>query len=585
MRFIEKFGALDALCCLASGESVRFGFKAISARVVEQLAAYIGWQINAEQLSFGHVTYSTGIRERAYRAAERKIDNLPGERWANSLAQQINVDLWLITRKFFFDDFYNKFEFFELAIRYTEENSSDPLLLIADFAEDSTFKDRLNLHFRTQQRENTSTLGIATIFLLPVFLEFFYLRKGQQKNLSFNSMVICEVDGPATYDMFSTLFEGFPLDRLAYVCEARNSGALLGRPVSTLRLDKAGLAHLRRAVWNFLGTSLLHVVEISCYGSRLFRLFYLLMQGRAETVGGTGNLYCTYEHLITYKAVRNSFLERQGSRTLFVPLNAHVTPQFFHSEILINYTLMCAAGRHTETLYRMKRDLIQQYLPTGSYASHRRGLHFGDPSARRSALENFKGDALCVVIVSPGICDPTYTHELKLMSLARKLSVMPGVKVIVRLKPVAPAPKYTDFYQLELDGHCNVLVTAAEYDLFDFIDVGDLFVTSISNAAFDLAQAGAIVMFIDYLRDPDMLLPWRTIPEVCVEEQRALPTIQRWLRDEPGERNFWHETMGRFRKHIDYRHANIEAYRENFQCLIAPFLPEGLTPLNLREDV
>jgi hypothetical protein len=577
MRFIEKFGALDALRCIVDRQSVRYAFNSLGARLVNRIVAQFGGRIPAEQLTFGDITYATGVRESAYRAAERAIDRLPGARWAAAIDQSLDIDFWLITRKFFFDEYYLKFEFLELALRHAEENPGERDLLIADIPGDEALLSRLVARFRLCQRANTSPLGLGTALLLPLFVEFFYRRKGRPGTLSFTDTIVCEVDGPATFEMFSTLFAGFPADRVAYVCEARNAAALADQPVSVLRLDAAGLAYLRRSAWRYLGASVAHAGEIVSYGTRLFRLFYVLMQGRAETVGGSGNLYCTYEHLITYKAARNAFLERQGSRTLFVPLNAHVTPQFFHSEILANYTLMCAAGRHTETLYNKKRSLVQYYLPTGSYASHRRGLSVCDRPTRVAALTAFKGDAIGVVIVSPGICDPTYTHELKLMALARELASMTGVKVMLRLKPVAPVPKYSDFYRREVAGRDNLLVTAGEYDLFDFLDVGDICLTSISNAAFDLAQAGALVMFIDYLRDPEMMLPWSAVPEVRLDEPAALSTVQRWLRDEPGERERWHETMRRFGEHIAYRHASFDAYRENFLRQIAPFLPAGLT--------
>jgi hypothetical protein len=202
---------------------------------------------------------------------------------------------------------------------------------------------------------------------------------------------------------------------------------------------------------------------------------------------------------------------------------------------------------------------------------------------RVAALAAFKGDSLAVVILSPGICDPTYTHELKLMALARELAAMPGVKVMLRLKPVEPSPKYADFYRREVEGRADLLITAGEYDLFDFLAVGDLFLTSISNSAFDLAQAGAQVIFIDYQRDPAMLLPWSAVPGVCLDERTALPIVQCWLRDEPEKRERWREKMRHFAEYIAYRHANFDAYRENFLMQIAPFLPAGLSFPNERQ--
>ena len=59
---------------------------------------------------------------------------------------------------------------------------------------------------------------------------------------------------------------------------------------------------------------------------------------------------------------------------------------------------------------------------------------------------------------------------------------MDGVKVAVRLKPVEPLPVFKDYYKNQLSGCKDVLLTSSEYDLFDFVEVADLVVTSISNA-------------------------------------------------------------------------------------------------------
>ena len=81
----------------------------------------------------------------------------------------------------------------------------------------------------------------------------------------------------------------------------------------------------------------------------------------------------------------------------------------------------------------------------------------------------FKGDDVLILVVSPGICQPTLNIELELMALLEDLSHLNGVKIILRLKPVEPIPIFKDFYQNHLNDKGNVMVTAGEYDLFDFM--------------------------------------------------------------------------------------------------------------------
>jgi hypothetical protein len=171
------------------------------------------------------------------------------------------------------------------------------------------------------------------------------------------------------------------------------------------------------------------------------------------------------------------------------------------------------------------------------------------------------------------------------MALARELAAIPKIKVILRLKPVEVESKYSEFYMHEIGEYSNILVTAGEYDLFDFLTVGDIFLTSISNAAFDLGQAGSLVMFIDFLRDSSMMLPWSAVPEVLLDEQDALTTVLSWVRDEHGQREFWRITMQHFVEHIAYNHHDFASYQENFIHRVTPFLPAGMTHTNKRQDV
>lgn len=573
MRFVEKLSAVDVVRAAVGRAPVFYGWMSLGARLAKRLLAHCGREVPVAKIDFGHVGVATGIRGNAYRAAEAALDRLPGREWAEALMPAIGIDLWLIVRKFFFDEYYLKFEFIEFARRYAQEHPGERHSLRIDPERMDGTGEWLAVDMQVSYARNTTALGLLTALALPLFVEFFYRRKGSRSELRVNDSVVAEVDGSKTLAMFSNLFGGLPADRLVFVCEPRNAGALTAAQVHSLRLGPTGARYLRRVVWTYLRQSLRHAHEIHSYGTRLFRLFYLLMQGRAETIEGSGNLYCTYEHLVTYKAIRNAYLAAGGNRSLFVPLNAHVTPQYFHSEILVNYDVMCAAGPHTETLYRKKRALTRNFPATGSYDSQSLVLDEHSRQERVARLRAFADGRTVLTIVSPGICDPTYGHEQKLMALARTVSTWPGICVLIRLKPVPPEEKYANFYNEQTAGCPNILLTGGEYGLFDFLEASDLVVTSISNAAFDLAQAGAQVMFVDYLQDPDLMLCWSAVPEVLLHPQEAETAIADWVADRNGMRGRWAALMRAFAAQIGYAQTDYPAYLRNFGERINEWLP------------
>lgn len=569
MLFIEKLCFWDVFQLLWRKQRAFYAVKSLGARFAERFLARFGKAVNATKIDFGNVQSASGIRRRAYKNAEIEMDKLPGQSWANSLSSLLNIDFKLIFKKYFFDEIYIKFEFIEMALRFAEENPVERYVIIAAPEFLNAYYESLVKKFDLRLRKNTSFAGVITLFLLPFFVEYFWLRKGRSDNLYFENKIICEVDAEKTYIMFSSLFSDFQKDRLIYCVEQRNFNALSHHTeIRELGLRPEGIVYLRRVVWKYIFISFFNFPEIGGFGSRLFRIFYILMQGKADTVEGAGNVYLTYEHLITTKAVRNEYLRQSGNKTVFVPMNGHVTPQFFHSEILLNYDVLCSAGPHVEKLYKQKRALTSNYLPTGSYDSHRKIINFTDKEQRLGLLKHFNQDAIAVTIISPGICDPTYRHELRLMELARKLAELDNVRVSIRLKPVAPEPKYSHFYEEQCGSSKRILLTSGEYELFDFLETTDIFITTISNAAFDLVQAGAQVFFLDYLRDPELMLCWEETAGVLVSEELALESVLAWVNDFPGARAQRSALMHDFSEKISYQFPSFNSYRANFIRLL-----------------
>ncbi len=567
MVFCETLTAGQLLRLVVLQKSAFYGTPSLAARGVIYLLGKLGIKAHARKLDFGDVQIAPNVRRRAYEAAELYLQRIEIQKWAAELSGIFSVDYELIARKFFFDELYLKYEFLELALRCALENPGDRHVMYADWQFLEPYQRQLEAQFDVR---NIWRLPLAslTIMVLPMFLKYFFARNGVIENPVFHNRIVCEVDGEKTYEMFESLFRSCPARE--FVIERRNAGEFSEARrrelhITVLGLTKEDYLGLRAGVYRYIACCLRHYGDVSRYGARLFRIFYTFILGKAETIRGTDNQFVTYEHLVTSKAVRNELLRAARNRSILVPMNAHATPRYYHSEIFVNYDVMCAAGKHTEDLYRKRRAITKEFLPTGSYDNHRRTTWMHGKAERIARLRAFKGDAVAVTIVSPGICDPTYSHELRLMNLARELSKQDGVKVFIRTKPVPLVSKYAEFYETQTAGHDSILLTAFDHELFDFLDVTDLFVTSISNAACDVALCGAQVMFIDYMKDPELFLYWSVINEVVLTEEESLGAIMAWIRDSGcgRSRETLRKNMDKLISYLGYQFPDFEAYRTN----------------------
>lgn len=564
MIYFEKLGFAQLLTLWLTKKQVFYGSNSMAMRVFEKLKIHT----NAIQISFGDVQEAPGIRKNAYQTAELQIDNLGGKQWAAELSKLLGIDFELVFRKFIFDELYAKYEFIELALRHAQESGGGKHIVVLDRGWSQPYGDRLRACMDVRYFWNFEHLHFFSVLLLPIYLHYFWRKNRADDELIAENRIVCEVDGEKLYEMFSKIFHAYP--EKVFVIEKRYAAGFGASKLNELGIKVLGLTpaayrFLSSAAYKYIALCFRYFRELSTYGGRLFQIFHYLIVGRAEAVSRSGNLFFTYEHSVIFKAIRNEFLRAEGSRSIFVPMNAHATPRYYHSEIFVNYDVICSAGKHTEDLYRKRRSVTSVFLPTGTYDSHRGTLDVQGKADRIARLMSFKGESVAITILSPGICDPTYSHETRLMGLARQLASQPGVKVFIRLKPLPPAPKYADFYERQTSGYPSILLTFSEFELFDFLEVTDLFVTSISNSGCDLALAGAQIMFIDYLKDPDMFLYWSVISDAVFSEDDSLDTILNWINDgDDGRfRQQFAERMVRLADYLGYGFPDFESYNSN----------------------
>ena len=568
MIFYEKLTPMSLLHGLIVRENVFYGTKSTVTVYVERLLAIFGPASSAQKLDFGNVASAPDIRSNAYRSAELSLEHIRGECWAEHLSRVLKIDFWTVVKKVFFDELYLKFEFFEIALRYAQEHPGEQNVIHVEKAFLDQYRERLEKSFELHVGVTGDSAGFLSIFLIPLFLKFFAQRHGILHGERFDNEMICELDSERSLQMFNALFSENVSKK--FVMQKRSEQdfsqvSLTQFKFSHLRLTADGYRYLARFSWQYILACLRFRKEIKGYGSRLFNIFYALVRGKAEAIDGSGNLYFVYEHLVTEKFVRNEFLKSQGNTSIFIPMNAHVTPQYFHSEIFLNYDVMCCAGKHVEDLYRKKRSLTQRFLPTGSFDSHQKLCKGDAKDARVRRLRAFKGDAVSVTILCPGICDPTYSQEVKLINLARELAAQLDVKVLIRMKPVVPIAKYADFYKSRTADCESILLTAGEYQLSDFLEVTDLFITSVSNSGFDLVLRGGQVMFIDFMKQPDLSIVWSMIKEAVLPEDKAFESARDWINDsaEGPARAQLRNHMHKMAVYLGYRFADFDSYRGN----------------------
>lgn len=578
--FCEKLQLKDLINFGLRGQKVFYGFPSLTALLALRLFGNSKLFSNLTKIDLGDVNSISGVRRNAYKNAERCVNSLHCKQWANRVAEDLDFDFFLLVQKYFFDKFYQSFLFIELAFKFAQENP-DKVNVIFVFSDEviTLYEEKLRSKFVINHR---------SIFLLPRFLVFALLLplfahllgfiKKNKCDLKVDNKIICEIDSTTTYEMFKTLFHNIPDRELLFVAERSRVAEIEdSRNIHILGLDAKRRREVFKSSWLFSLRCLQYVKQVYRLSNDLIWIFYYYICGMATAINGQHNVYCSFGHLETIKAVRNELLRSSGNKTVFVPMNSYVTNQFYPSEFMLNYDVALTPGKHFEDLYPRKRAKTKTYLPTGSYASHRMLLPDNNRIARQSELKNFKKDDTLILFTSPGICPPTLNIEIKLMSLLRSLSHLDGIKVILRLKPVEPSPKFKEFYQQQLNGVNDVLITAGEYDLFDFVGIADLVVTSMSTSAYDLAQTGLPAMFIDYhydAPDTEYLPDWLRLEGFPLTEELARDAIVGWVKDHNFTRQKWAEKMRGFVKYFAHRHPDFETYQQCVQNYIGEIRAE-----------
>jgi hypothetical protein len=577
--FYERLGVADYVLSILGKRRVFYKSLSFGLRVTQSIFS-LNLDGAISRIGYGSLDATTGIRKAAYQQAKLELSLRSG--LMHSIDQQrfLDADSATPVEKVLFDHFYSRYEFFGYAAKFASEHPEYRVTLISEILSKCVQDFYLGAP-KLKRRAACHWLEYLIVLVaIPLFFcGFCYRNRGAPKPKIRNS-VVCEVDDPKILEMFASLFS----DRkdLLFITQKQYMGSFASASGTSRRievhcLDCLDIAALRAMTGRFVSFLVRGGRRLYQHGALIFEIYKTFLHGVLLTPNASNCLYLTFEHLSPTKSVRNALLSARHTKCVFVPYNVYAIDHFFPHEYRYNYDILCSPGKILERVYRLQMATTPVILRTGAYSPY---LGMDTSSRRREQIErllNFKQGATLITILSSGIHDGSYTGELKLLSLAMRLAQVPGVKVAIRQKPGPIQEKYKDFFNILEHHQANLLLTHSEYDLFDFLPVTDLFITSISSSAVDICVAGGQFYSVDYWMDDDLYL-WQTaVDGVFIPQYTAFETVVSWVKDDPPGARLEHRCrMARLSSQIAYQFESFEQYRNNFQALVAPYLPSAM---------
>lgn len=582
---IESLSAIDLVRFRSHG-SIIYRRLRISGRITRSLLVLLGLRMPIlRRLEIGALQHATGLRQEAYEAAEQSVVDLGCRTWLDRVRNIFDgLDVELLVEKLFFEARYDSYLFCRLCMQLALENPKRIIHCVLDDPDDTFIKKLEQRNVPKLQilvRKSNSILWyVGSILALPLLLIFHLIRYVRRRTLDGTGLIICSVDDPSSLQMMEDIFN--KESNVRYAIEPQYySSFRQNHPISLFALKFSSWNRYLKLLPAYVLATLREWRTLQGLGTLPFYFFHLLL--KAEAITPTGMCMCviTTGHLTLERSARNELLRIRGSASINISKNSYVTYRQFPAEWKMNYNVFAAAGQHALDLYQNKHSLSSLIL-TGCYDVHRPTM--GDTEAalmRQRTLNKIQSGAKLVVILSPGVCDETLSHELRLMLLATRVAQLPNTRVIVRRKPGELATGYETFYTNALHSAPEVLVTTEEFDLFDFIGPTDLFVTSISTSACDIALRGGKVLFIDFMQTPDIYIPWIKFPSIVSSEATALENIEAYLAEslERSCDSGIAQVNKKFAEYIGCKFEGFSEYRTHLQLQLAPWLASASTPL------
>ncbi len=580
--FHETFGLGGLISSWVWRKATFFNSESFALRQLAKV--FRSLPLKARTISDGNLEKSPGIKKAAYEHALRKAEDLLQDFDCLSKRSLLGIDVELITRKFLVEVLSKKYHFYGLAGQYVAEHSNAVGILYVDSLLPEEELPSVPCVRVIALPRFPRVQYIISLFAMPIYCVLFYWKNRSSSETHFSDSVICQVDGKKSHNMFLALFGGRP--NLRFVIERQYLVAghhyenfemaevnRLGLVIKSL--GSRDYAKLKELTKQFMSVAIRNFSRLSKYGSLLFELYGAIAHGILQSVTARRSIYIAYEHLFLPNAVRNELLRVDGNVSVSLPYGTQIESHFFASGYQYNYDILCSTGKLQERVYSLQHARTKTILPVGPYETHKEILEDDDYFRRIRLLRKFKGTDTSITILSSGIQDETYSGEVKLMQLARRLAAEPRVRVFIRPKPMPPPAKYRDFFARAYSNSDSIMLTDAEYQLTDFLPVTDLFITFTSHSAADICAAGGRIFCVNFLDDEAFALWQNTVTGVYLKSETAFDSIMSWVRDSPsGERIAHDRRMAELSSLISYNYKTFDLYKNNLLARLGPFLPK-----------
>lgn len=577
MIFCEKIGLLGYVKFLFLKKEVLFFRLTLGTmllrRIVEKapILSHRGGSIR--KLEWGDTEYMTGRISNAFHNAKEEKRKTLGEsrQFIRKADDLFSINFSMIFEKFILSKvLFKKYFFYELILQYIQENPGHTHFVYVDKLHIGSYKDKLGRVSKFKNLKNHQLLDFAVAMMLIPFLVISWIRNTSKQNPSFESKILCGCFSHEEFEAYSILFGHWPQTR--FVITDTYIPYFTFEELDEMEICQLGLNWLAyfvlaRESLKYFILLIRHWKTMYTYGIYLVTLLNMIFFGRSRAPIGKGNVYFVFEHHDILKTIRNEFIKADGSCSVFFSFLPGIALRYYPEEHYQNYSYVCSSGECLEAHFKESGALTKSFLPTGSYTSNKVIVKSDRYFERIKLLESFKENSVTVTVLCPGVSKLTYHAEKKLMELAQELSSQHHVKVFVRQKPFVPEEKYRNFYEYFVDGYDEIYLTGTEFELFDFLPVTDLFITSFSTSTCEIASRGGNVFFIDYLRQPDHFLFWESdiIDGILLPPEQAFNEIMAWINDtENGQvRNAHKQAMDRFVNYMEFKYGDFETYKKN----------------------
>lgn len=577
---VEFVFYLDSVTCIKAiglRNSVWYSHKSLGAKVILAIARRMRKETSIEQINYHLINSTQGIKKNAFETAKKFITRESICSLCNRLETDLELPTKNLLKRLIFERVYSFVEYLGIKSQYRSEESDDK----------NTRMSKKSFSFEVSRQITSyptgtilkyifpfSTSSLLFLAILPAKIIFqILLSKYTQDQVSHK--IVCEVDSPQTKQMFDEILRYVDQEMIVYKSRQPYADSSTNPRVSCYSVSHKSLKYLLRVyrrVISRITSSFLDSIGLI----ELFSLAYRTIHTAALfTLNGNSNLFLTFEHHSAENYVRNALLSASQNVSAFICLNSYVMPQYGVNESFLNYDMFFSAGPHNESHYTQRYPEIRNFLKAGAFSSHlamrRYPLNMKESRLDRR-IKNLDKSKQTVIYLSPGICDYTYNHEKRMLSILGNLALHPEVIVIVRQKPVEPAVKYIEFYRDFNARYPQIVMTSSEYDLFEFADLDGLFITSYSTSAYDLCQLGRQVLFVNILDDRSYHEPLQYNRAILVDEPDALLMIKRWLHDDDNERHAHSLSMADLVDRISFLHNDYSVYLSNIRSLLDPHI-------------